>query len=211
MSYNPSGNITKQRILACAAELFAEKGFTETTIRELAEAAGLNGSSLYYHFPSKHAILEQILEDFSAHNTDVFGERNIIELLRQNPTADGIMDCMQLSFPPDKAQYYMKVLCVLLQEQLRNPTVCKYMSEQFILRAETNTKKIIDTLKELGVIRQDADPDFWVKIVSSLFYSFSARSMLGIGDSSAEFTGMGLAEMLRHTFDVMLEKYGVSA
>jgi hypothetical protein len=96
----------------------------------------------------------------------------------------------------------------MLQEQHRNPVICRFMSET-ILYAEENTRTVIDILKEVGVVRRDTDPDFWMKIVSCLFYTFSGRMMLGIGDSSPDFTGMGMSELLRTTFDLMLEVCGV--
>ena len=206
MSQNSQGNITKQRILECAANLFAEKGFTETTIRELTKAVGLkNPASMYHHFESKNAVLEFMLDDYALNNTDVFENRNIAAILKENPTVDGIMACLQTSFPSGKVDYYLKVLCVMLQEQLRNPIVRKHMSEQVILRSEVNSGKIIVMLKELGIIRQDVEPDYWTKVVSSLFYSFATRMMLGIGDNSPGFIGMGMEDLLRETFGLMLE------
>ena len=200
------GNPTRQRILEHAAVLFAEKGFTETSTRELAEAAGLNSASLYYHFPSKNAILECMLEDYSKFNTDIIEDRDIRGILSNDPTSDGILACLQTSFPPDRVEYYLKVLHVLLHEQLRNPIMSSYMANQFILRSERSIKAVIDMLKNLGIIRKDADPDFWMKTASSLFYSFATRRMLGIGDDSSDFKGMRMVEMLKFTFDMMLEK-----
>ena len=206
-----SENTTKQRILECAANLFAEKGFTETTTRELAKAVGVkNPASLYFHFPSKLAILEHMLKDYTKYNTDVFEQKNIPETLRNNPNTDGILACYQTAFPPDRVEYYLKVLCVMLQEQLRNPVVQSYMSESLILRSERNTVTVIDALKELGLIRKDTDPDYWKKAVSSLFYSFATRMMLGIGDNTPEFKGRGMEEMLKCTFDILLKQYGTT-
>ena len=210
MIYSSDKDTTKQKILTCAAILFAEKGFTETTTRELAEAVGIKAASLYNHFPSKTAILEHMLEDYRIYNTDVFEDRNVSQILRENPTSDGILACLQTHFPPERAEYFLKVLCVLLQEQLRNPIVRSYMSEYFILRSQRNIKKVIDVLQELGVVRQDAESDYWSKVASSLFYAFASRMMLGIGDNAPNFTGMGMVEMLKYTFDMMLEKCGTA-
>ena len=210
MNHGSKGDITKWKILEGAASLFAEKGYTETSIRELAKAADLkNPASLYHHFPTKNAILEFMLEDYTESTIDVFEHRNIAGILRENPTAEGILACYQTVFPADRTMYYLKVLCVLLQEQLRNPLVRDYVSEQIILRAEVNTGKIMEVLKELGIIRQDADPDYWMKAVSSLFYSFAVRMMLGVGDNSPEYKGMGMMGMLEQTFTLLLEKHAV--
>jgi len=209
MKYSAQGNTTRQRILEGAAKLFAEKGFTETSVRELANEVGLNSASLYNHFSSKNAILEFMLEDYSIYNTDIFESRDIHGILKENPTADGIIACLQTGFDPNRLEYFLRVLCVLLQEQLRNPIVRSFVSDHIILRAEKNIKKIITALEEIGVLRLDTDPDYWMKVTSSLFYTFATRMMLGIGDNSPEFVGKGMMEMLKNTFEIMLIQCGV--
>jgi AcrR family transcriptional regulator len=52
----------REEILASAARLFAEKGFAETTTRNIAEASGLQQASLFYYFNSKEDILREISE-----------------------------------------------------------------------------------------------------------------------------------------------------
>ena len=209
MATSSNRNTTKQRILECAAKLFAEKGFTETTTREMALALGLNSASLYYHFTSKNAILEHMMEDYSTYNTDAFKNKNISQILKENPTTEGILSCLQLSFPPERRDYYIKILCVLLQEQLRNSIVRTYISDNIIQNAERNVGTIINVLKELGFLRLDTDPDYWMKVHSSLMYSFAIRMMLGIGDNAPDFVGMSMAELLRHNYDLMFEKCGI--
>ncbi len=53
---------TRDRILRAAAALFRQKGFNGASMQDLAEAVGLTKSSLYHHFPSKQALLSEILE-----------------------------------------------------------------------------------------------------------------------------------------------------
>lgn len=48
-------------IVAEASHLFARKGVAATTMADIAAAAGLQVSSLYYYFRSKHEILETIV------------------------------------------------------------------------------------------------------------------------------------------------------
>lgn len=47
---------TRLRILATAAELFAGKGFDESTTREIAQAAGLAAGTMFNYFPSKETM-----------------------------------------------------------------------------------------------------------------------------------------------------------
>ncbi|RFU87552.1 TetR/AcrR family transcriptional regulator [Streptomyces triticagri] len=52
------------QLLATAAEVFAAEGYDATTVRRIADAAGMLAGSLYYHFDSKEAMLDEILSGF---------------------------------------------------------------------------------------------------------------------------------------------------
>lgn len=54
----------RQMILAESARLFSECGLSATTIREIADAVGLNSGTLYHYFKSKDAIFSEILTVF---------------------------------------------------------------------------------------------------------------------------------------------------
>jgi TetR/AcrR family transcriptional regulator, cholesterol catabolism regulator len=61
------GNATGNRradVVQLAGELFAQKGFRATTVREIADAAGILSGSLYHHFDSKESIADEILSSF---------------------------------------------------------------------------------------------------------------------------------------------------
>lgn len=53
---------TRQQLLAAGLKLFATKGFAETSVEEVASAAGLSKGAVYWHFDSKAALLRGILE-----------------------------------------------------------------------------------------------------------------------------------------------------
>jgi TetR/AcrR family transcriptional regulator, cholesterol catabolism regulator len=54
----------RSELLDIAAGLFAEKGFKNTTVRDIADAAGILSGSLYHHFDSKEAMVDEILSTF---------------------------------------------------------------------------------------------------------------------------------------------------
>ena len=61
----------REQLLAIAASLFAEKGFKNTTVRDIADAAGILSGSLYHHFDSKESMVDEILSTFQA---ELFGQ-----------------------------------------------------------------------------------------------------------------------------------------
>jgi len=57
------GRRSRTRIRAAARELFAERGFDGTTLRAIAERAGMGASSIYRHIRSKEELLVEELAD----------------------------------------------------------------------------------------------------------------------------------------------------
>lgn len=56
------GRDTRRDILDRALELFATRGFTGSSMRDIARAVGVRESALYHYFPNKNAILATVLE-----------------------------------------------------------------------------------------------------------------------------------------------------
>jgi AcrR family transcriptional regulator len=54
---NSGEKSTRERILDVALDLFTEKGYDQTSLREIAEQLGVTKAALYYHFASKDEIL----------------------------------------------------------------------------------------------------------------------------------------------------------
>lgn len=63
------------QLLATAAELFAKRGFHGVSVADLGKACGISGPALYKHFPSKDAILAEMLVSISEELLAVGRER----------------------------------------------------------------------------------------------------------------------------------------
>jgi AcrR family transcriptional regulator len=105
---------TRQRILDIAGELFARQGYTGTSIADIARELGTTTAALYYHFPSKSAILAGLLavpltaytrlldsldssgarpEDLLGAIADIVADsRDIAVILDRDPTALAMID-----------------------------------------------------------------------------------------------------------------------
>lgn len=68
---------TRERILDIALELFTERGYEKTSLRDISERLGTTKAALYYHFKSKadillelhlrlHTVGERLLDEFEA-------------------------------------------------------------------------------------------------------------------------------------------------
>ncbi|WP_182376479.1 TetR/AcrR family transcriptional regulator [Nocardioides sp. WS12] len=72
---NGAGPSRREQLLAIAAGVFANKGFRATTVRDIADAAGIQNGSLYHHFDSKESMVDEILSTFQE---ELFGQYDAI-------------------------------------------------------------------------------------------------------------------------------------
>jgi AcrR family transcriptional regulator len=57
-------NSRRDELLELAAVMFAERGWRATTVRDIADGAGILSGSLYHHFASKEEMVDELLRGF---------------------------------------------------------------------------------------------------------------------------------------------------
>jgi AcrR family transcriptional regulator len=55
---------SRQQILDSALKLFSHKGYGATSVRDVAEEAGLSKGNVYHHFPDKESIFRALLDRY---------------------------------------------------------------------------------------------------------------------------------------------------
>lgn len=130
----------RQKIVSIAANLFAEQGFANTTMEQIAEAADVARKTLYNYFPVKEAIADAYLREISAglarENLETIKKlpdtesrmlaalNNTYGWLEKNPELAGVVlrYRMQTSAPdasstPEKTGTQSTIYAILLQGQ----------------------------------------------------------------------------------------------
>src|SRR5690554_7101795 len=64
MEWSVAQSETVERILDAAEQLFAEKGFAETSLRLITSKAGVNLAAVNYHFGSKKSLIQAVFTRF---------------------------------------------------------------------------------------------------------------------------------------------------
>ena len=71
-----NGLVTQQKVLRGAVTLFLENGYTKTTTGEIAKAAGIGQSSFFHVFPSKEALLLELVRRMFGGQFDLAGQHS---------------------------------------------------------------------------------------------------------------------------------------
>jgi AcrR family transcriptional regulator len=60
------GQLSRERIIEAAVELFSERGYAASGVDEIARRAGIEKAALYWHFGSKEGLLAMVLDRMDA-------------------------------------------------------------------------------------------------------------------------------------------------
>ena len=99
----------REHILSVAEELFGEKGFDGTSVRDIAQSAGVNLAMISYYFGSKEKLLESLIEFRTGYAYGILEELNKDEIpqpLGQDRPAGGIL-CRQDPQQSPVSQYHV--------------------------------------------------------------------------------------------------------
>jgi AcrR family transcriptional regulator len=165
---------TRARIFAAARTHFFAYGYSALTMDELARELGMSKKTLYVHFPSKDAIVEEIFNEFSA------------EIRAQ---ADAIFADRSLSFPVKMhrfGQAMMQRLSRLSPHVLRDlqrfaPDLYRKLEEIRNQNIPLIFGRILRQGQAAGIVRANLDPafavEFWRPAIQSLLHPDSLERL----------------------------------
>jgi AcrR family transcriptional regulator len=152
---NADGQRTRQAILDAALDLFADKGFFGTSLRDVAKTVGVRESALYNYFTGKDALFDALLE---AHQTTKL-ER--LTVFAEGPIADGRALLEQLaittleSFVEPREQ---KLFRILLSDGVRMAKLGRVNLYERMTSGRVSVAAILGRLAREGWLRR-ADPN----------------------------------------------------
>jgi AcrR family transcriptional regulator len=155
-----AGSERRDEILAIAAELFAARGFAATTVREIADAAGILSGSLYHHFDSKESMADELVRELLER---VLGEYRAIVAASDEPvrTLRGLVRAAFDTIDTDRA-----TVAVMVNEW--NLFVL-YPRFSYLRDIEEETERLWVGVLERGIragaFRDDLDPRMFYRLV----------------------------------------------
>ena len=159
----------RQLLVEVAAECFAEKGFHQTSMRDLAERAGVSLGNVYNHFDSKTDLIREIAK------LEADGLQAIqVELDRISAPADALNHFVQLYANSCADKVHALLTAEIISEGLRHPEVC----DDFLRNRHVLLASVADTIREVqrtAPIAATIEPTDCAEFVLDLVEGFAMR------------------------------------
>lgn len=191
---------TKEVILEVSIELFAEKGYNRVSIREIAQAVGIKGSSIYNHFKSKEDIMDTMLSLYKEESEKYFGsfykDMNIDNLIETVAMEELLEKSLLMSVGFMGLPKVNRIFKVITSEISYNSKCREFFLAEFILVPRVTLKELFRKLVEKGMVRNE-DPELLaMEFYSFVIYKFYEDYILR-GESNMDFEKMK-REFTRH-------------
>ncbi len=192
----------REQLLAAARELFLRRGFSKTSSREIAGAAGTTAAMIHYYFEDKAGLFDAMVQQAA---TPVIAE---LQRVSASGMALDVATLMTTYMRVMAANEWLPVLIVnevlAAQGQLRQRFI-----KNFAARLAPMFVEIIRREREAGRVRQDVDPSLaTLSVLSLCLFPFISRPITGpvLG---LQFDSSGLDRLFAHTTRVYLRGMAV--
>lgn len=182
----------ESRILDGADELFTRYGYDKTTVREIADRAGVSKGTIYLHFDSKRQLFESLLireiRRFS---------RQWLQCLEDDPDTETI------------GGLYKNMLRALHSSELiqaiyrRDPGILgsyRHLEANFFeeIYGESIHRELFDSMQEAGLVREELDTEVLAHVFDIIDYGYVSISEVKDPAESPSFdeTVEVIAEMM---------------
>ena len=147
---------TKERILTAALEMFSQKGYEGTNIRELSASLGLVKSGIYKHYESKEEIWNALLDRMIAYYGEHFGSPERLPPVPDSPEEFIAMSMRMADLTIHDEQIVM-TRKVLTLEQFRDDRARELATKHFLTGLTEMFTPIFAGMMDRGLLRRD-DP-----------------------------------------------------
>ncbi len=179
---------TKERILASALDMFSQKGFSGTNIRELAGSLGMGKSSMYRHFESKEEIWNTLLDELIAYYEARFGSPEHLPPVPDSPKelVDLTMHMVDFTVHDETVIKTRKMLTI---EQFRDDRARALATNYFLTGLTEMFTQLFAGMMDKGLLRKD-DP-----AMLAFAYTAPISALIHLCDREPERTDEAMAQV----------------
>jgi len=183
----------RDQIIDAAMQVFAQKGFTRATNKDIAHEAGITPGLIYYYFESKEALLKAIIETRSPAQLITTLPPQVFELPPETFMRMLILRALSII----ESEQLIQLVRMLLPEVVHNTEVAPIIFSM-IQRLLEFLGRYFETQMEKGALRQISGVLTAQVMVGSVF-GFVLRRQILRDPTALEYTHEQIADVVSET------------
>jgi TetR/AcrR family acrAB operon transcriptional repressor len=188
------GEQTKRRLVDAATRLFAERGYARTSVKHVADAAGVSQGSIFWHFESKEGLLFEVVDRaFGGWEHEV-----LAPLLADRPgpiDLRAVIDAY-LQFARHNPEIAGRLFFVLASEALGPRPELRNAYARIYERFRSYGRRWIESAVEAGTCRPDIDAEATSTVIVGALAGIFLQTLMGGDTPGFERTHEELVKIL---------------
>jgi AcrR family transcriptional regulator len=144
---------TKKKIFFAACKLFSRKCYADVGVREIAGEAGVKVPTVYNHYPSKEAILEDLFQFYTHRIIQFYDCVDNIDFDREPVVC---FKNMMFAFDESEIGLMRQLMRIVLNEQYRSAQAAKIVYDISLRKQKKSYYDFLSHLQNKGIIQCNA-------------------------------------------------------
>ena len=168
----------RRTILETAAEVFAEKGYSEAKMDDVAKQLGVSKGAVYQYFDSKDELFQELCGAAA---------KMVEERLRASFTGNDLRKAAERYMDTELDRFGKRGILMfeVLAQSPRNQEMNKLIRGNYRTVLEVMTR-FLESLKKSGSLKQDMDSDAAAELLIALRHGVLATVLMGVGREDAK-------------------------
>lgn len=145
---------TKEMIQEAALDLFSQKGFDSSSVRDIAAKIGIKDSSLYFHYKNKQTILDSLMDKFITTSEQMMSLLNdVIENITAIDDEDFFVITEQYIQSYFMDRFIGRFIMVMNHERSHNEQLREQYNYWCIKKPIEFQTRVIERLQKIGYLK----------------------------------------------------------
>ncbi|WP_158306355.1 forespore capture DNA-binding protein RefZ [Caldalkalibacillus thermarum] len=167
----------KERIKQAALDLFYYQGFHSTTVRQIAQRAGVNPAMISYYFKGKRGLLEQLMVQFYEEYFNVIEQHQADDMDQGQLTPyQRLLSTLSASFNYLFEHYQMTRF--IYRELTIDSTLIREIMTVYLGKEKYYYITLLEELKQAGTLRSNDVEMITLQLLNTLYMPFLQPQMI---------------------------------
>ena len=165
---------TRDKIISAAITLFSDRGYSKTSVRDIAKEVGIKPASLYSHFKSKEEVLHALYDYFFEHRSKVYPDVQELVKLVETMHPFEVLGKVEFRYSKDIQENMDRIAIIGFMEWKTDKRSEEFVKKALLDLTDELMRPLLEKMLELNKI-EPMDIDAFINLVSNLTFSAALR------------------------------------